>query len=108
METITIQGHRGQRTVEVKRKRNFLAQLKTGVVTPSVEPKPVVKTISIPETSNRDIDKDMAEYESGLLAMIGQFNEDDPRRLPRRKDRRDSDEDHGNKQPYRRDKTWRK
>lgn len=108
METITIQGHRGQRTVEVKRKRNFLAQLKTGVVTPSVEPKPMVKTTSIPETSNRDIDKDMAEYESGLLAMIDHSNEDNPRRLPRRKDRCDFDEDHGNKQPYRRDKSWRK
>ena len=108
METITIQGHRGQRTVEVKRKRNFLGQPKGDVVTPSVEPKPIGKTISITETPNRDIDKDMAEYESGLLAMIGQFNEDDPRRLPRRKDRRDSDEDHGNKQPYRRDRSWRK
>ena len=107
METITIQGHRGQRTVEVKRKRNFLAQSKTGVVTPSVEPKPIVKTISIPETSNRDIDKDMAEYESGLMAMIAQFDEGNPRRLPRRKKRRDFDEDRGNKQPYRRDNSWR-
>ena len=51
METITIQGHRGQRTVEVKRKRNFLAQSKTGVVTPTVEPKTVVKTTPIPETN---------------------------------------------------------
>ena len=79
METITIQGHRGQRTVQVKRKRNFLAQSKTGVATPPVETKPIVKTISIPETPNRDIDKDMAEYETGLMDMIGQFNEDNPR-----------------------------
>ena len=107
METITIQGHRGQRTVEVKRKRNFLAQLKTGVVTPSVEPKPMVKTTSIPETSNRDIDKDMVEYESGLMTMIAQFDEDNPRRLPRRKKRRDFNEYRGNKQPYRRDNSWR-
>ncbi len=108
METITIQGHRGQRTVEVKRKRNFLGQPKTGVVTPSEETKQTVKTISISETPNRDVDKDMAEYESGLVAMIGQFNEENPRHSPRRKDRRDFDEHHGNKQPYRRDKSWRK
>ena len=108
METITIQGHRGQRTVQVKRKRNFLTQSKTGVATPPVETKPIVKTISIPETPNRDIDKDMAEYETGLMDMLAQFDEDNPRRLPRRKDRRDFYEDHGNKQPYRRDKTWRK
>ena len=108
METITIQGHRGQRTVEVKRKRNFLGQPKGGVVTSSVEPKPIGKTISITETPNRDIDKDMAEYESGLMDMLAKFDEDNPRRLPRRKDRRDFYEDHGNKQPYRRDKTWRK
>lgn len=107
METITIQGHRGQRTVEVKRKRNFLAQLKTGVVTPHASTKPIAKTISIPETSNRDIDKDMAEYESGLMTMIAQFDEGNPRRLPRRKKRRDFDEDRGNKQPYRRDNSWR-
>lgn len=107
METITIQGHRGQRTVEVKRKRNFLAQTKTGVVTPTVEPKTVVKTTPIPETPARDIDKDMAEYESGLIAMIAQFDEDNPRRLPRRKKRRDFNEYRGNKQPYRRDNSWR-
>ena len=107
METITIQGHRGQRTVQVKRKRNFLAQSKTGVVTPTVEPKSIVKTTPIPETPARDIDKDMAEYESGLIAMIAQFDEDNPRRLPRRKKRRDFNEYRGNKQPYRRDNSWR-
>ena len=107
METITIQGHRGRRTVEVKRKRNFLAQSKTGVVTPTVEPKSIVKTTPIPETPARDIDKDMAEYESGLMAMIAQFDEDNPRRLPRRKKRRDFNEYRGNKQPYRRDNSWR-
>lgn len=108
METITIQGHRGQRTVEVKRKRNFLGQPKTGDVSPVVETKQIVKTISTPETPNRDIDKDMAEYESGLLTMIDQFNEENPRRFPRRKERRDEEDGRGNKQPYRRDKTWRK
>lgn len=108
METITIQGHRGQRTVEVKRKRNFLGQPKTGVVTPPAETKQTVKTISISETPNRDVDKDMAEYESGLMAMIGQFNEENPRHSPRRKERRDDEDGRGNKQPYRRDKTWRK
>lgn len=107
METITIQGHRGQRTVQVKRKRNFLAQSKTGVATPPVETKPIVKTISIPETPNRDIDKDMAEYETGLMDMLAQFDEDNPRRLPRRKKRRDFNEYRGNKQPYRRDNSWR-
>ena len=84
-----------------------MAQSKTGVVTPTVEPKTVVKTTPIPETPARDIDKDMAEYESGLIAMIAQFDEDNPRRLPRRKKRRDFDEDRGNKQPYRRDNSWR-
>ena len=108
METITIQGHRGQRTVEVKRKRNFLGQPKGGVVTPPVETKQVVKTISSSEIPERDVDKDMTEYESGLMAMIGQFNEETPRRFPHRKERGDDEDDRGNKQPYRRDKTWRK
>ena len=108
METITMNGHRGQRTVEVKRKRHFLPTEKTSVTTKPAEVKERVKLVSIKENPVREIDKDMAEYESGLLAMIGQFNEQNPRRLPRRKERRDEDYGRGDKQPYRRDKSWRK
>lgn len=109
METITIQGHRGLRTITVKRKRNFLSQPKEqGVVTPVVATKTVERKETPIESPVTDLDKDMAEYEAGLLAMLGQFNEESPKRSQRRKQPHDNDDQYSSKQPYRRDKSWRK
>ena len=105
METITIQGHRGLRTVEVRRKRNFLTSANASVVTPVAGSVETVKKES-PEPYYPNHEKEMVDFETGLMSMINQFNEENPRRQPRRGKNNGSD-DYSNKQAYRRDKSWR-
>ncbi len=114
MGQITIQGHRGQRVINVQTKRRFanVGKAQDDQVVVTEKPQPIQETKVLSETPRAvaATDRDVMDFESGLLASINQFNEDKPTRRKHPRDRDDYYDNtrKGGKQGYHRDKSWRK